>query len=129
VYQYDQFGNMTRCYGWGGWMGASIDQSSTYTNNKDNARGYDLAGNLTSDGSQTYTYDATGQQATRLGTNLSQSYDGDGKRVKKTDSGDNVYYLRSTVLGGQVVAEIRNWGSGWSWSRGYVYREFDLSMT
>jgi RHS repeat-associated protein len=121
VYQYDQFGNMTRRYGWGGWMGASIDQTSTYTNNKDNALVYDASGNLISDGSQTYTYDVTGQQATASGTNLSQSYDGDGKRVKKTDSGDNVYYLRSTVLGGQVVAEIRKFGTVWDWSRGYVY--------
>ncbi|WP_162199877.1 peptidoglycan DD-metalloendopeptidase family protein [Pyrinomonas methylaliphatogenes] len=41
--------------------------------------------------------------------------------MKKNDNGDVVYYIRSSVLGGQVVAEIRNWGYGWSWSRGYVY--------
>jgi hypothetical protein len=40
--------------------------------------------------------------------------------VKKNDNGEVVYYIRSSVLGGQVVAEVRNWGSEWGWSRGYV---------
>jgi hypothetical protein len=31
-----------------------------------------------------------------------------------------IYDVRSSVLGGQVVAEVRNWGSEWGWSRGYV---------
>ena len=47
--------------------------------------------------------------------------DVDGLRVKKNDNGEVVYYIRSSVLGGQVVAEIREWGGGWIWSRGYVY--------
>jgi RHS repeat-associated protein len=86
---------------------------------------YDDAGNLTNDGSQSYSYDATGQQAYASGTNLRKNYDGDGMRAKKTENGDNIYYLRSSVLGGQVVAEIYGGGvsyagSGW-WLRGYVY--------
>jgi hypothetical protein len=53
------------------------------------------------------------------------AYDGDGLRAKKTDNGDTVYYLRSSVLGGQMAAEIYGGGvsysgSGW-WLRGYVY--------
>ena len=47
-----------------------------------------------------------------------QSYDGDGLRVKKNDSGAQTYYLRSSVLGGQVVAEMNSSGG---WTRGYVY--------
>ncbi len=39
-------------------------------------------------------------------------------RVKKNDNGAVSYYLRSSVLGGQVVAELN--GSG-GWTRGYVY--------
>ena len=31
------------------------------------------------------------------------------------------YYLRSSVLGGQVVAEIVGSGTSWSWNRSYVY--------
>jgi RHS repeat-associated protein len=52
---------------------------------------------------------------------MMHSYDGDGLRVKKTESGAATYLLRSSVLGGQVVAEIV-WASGsWQWNRGYVY--------
>jgi RHS repeat-associated protein len=39
-------------------------------------------------------------------------------RVKKVDGGATTLYLRSTVLGGQVVAELN--GSG-TFTRGYVY--------
>jgi RHS repeat-associated protein len=38
--------------------------------------------------------------------------------VKKTENVATTYYLRSTVLGGQVVAEIDDGGA---WQRGYVY--------
>ena len=41
--------------------------------------------------------------------------------VKKNENGAQTYYLRSSVLGGQVVAEII-WASvSWQWNRGYVY--------
>jgi RHS repeat-associated protein len=79
---------------------------------------YDASGNLTNDGYQSYTYDATGQQAYASGTALTQSYDGNGLRAKKVDNGAATYYLRSSVLGGQVLAEINSAGS---WTRGYVY--------
>lgn len=79
---------------------------------------YDAAGNLTNDGSQTYTYDATGQQAYASATALAQSYDGDRLRGKKVESGVATYYLRSSVLGGQVIAEINSSGA---FTRGYVY--------
>ena len=42
---------------------------------------------------------------------LQQSYDGDGLRVKKNDNGTVTYYVRSSVLGGQVVAEINAAGT------------------
>lgn len=47
-------------------------------------------------------------------------YDGDGLRGKKDENGAVTYYLRSSVLGGQVVAEL-NWAGAWVWSRDYVY--------
>jgi RHS repeat-associated protein len=50
--------------------------------------------------------------------NLQQAYDGERLRVKKVDGGYTTYYLRSTVLGGRVLAEL-DWQG--SWSRGYVY--------
>ncbi|HKO43243.1 MAG TPA: hypothetical protein VJU84_08135, partial [Pyrinomonadaceae bacterium] len=60
---------------------------------------YDAAGNLKNDGSQSYSYDATGQQTYASATGLIQYYDGDRLRTRKTESGVDTYYLRSTVLG------------------------------
>lgn len=128
-FEYDVWGNMTRRYGWGGEVqGGSAGQSSDifYSYQSTNRRtgfSYDVAGNLTNDLGQTFTYDATGQQATAAfsGYSLQQSYDGDGRRVKKVENGSTTYYLRSSVLGGQIVAEI-TWASvSWQWNRGYVY--------
>ncbi|MGI8918072.1 MAG: hypothetical protein ACR2H6_05675, partial [Pyrinomonadaceae bacterium] len=45
-------------------------------------------------------------------------YDGDGLRAKKVENGTPTYYLRSSVLGGQVISEINSSGG---WTRGYVY--------
>jgi RHS repeat-associated protein len=124
-YDYDVWGNVTHKYGWGGEVqGGGAGQSSdiyySYTNNRRNGFSYDSAVNLTNDIGQTFTYDATGQQATASygGYSLTQNYDGDGLRVKKSDNGTVTYYLRSSVLGGQVVAEMNIAGG---WTRGYVY--------
>jgi RHS repeat-associated protein len=54
---------------------------------------------------------------------MQQSYDGDGLRVKRTENGTVTLYLRSSVLGGQVLAEMN--GSG-VWQRGYVYSGSNL---
>jgi RHS repeat-associated protein len=124
-YRYDQMGNMWYRVGWGGWFNPWLEQWPNYVNNRlttnpwtGAAMSYDAAGNLTNDGYQTYTYDATGQQAYASGTGLTQSYDGDGLRVKKVENGVTTYYLRSSVLGGQVVCEL---DAGSIWRRGYVY--------
>ena len=61
---------------------------------------------------------ATGQQTYASGTNLNRNYDGDGLRAKKTESGVTTCYPRSSVLGGQVVAEMNSSGAR---ARGYVY--------
>jgi hypothetical protein len=248
-YWYDRFGNMEYRVGWGGSFPSYLEQSLSYTNNRLNTNPfngvpmqYDAAGNLTNDGQQSFSYDATGQQtyASGLGaggsaptfiddplknpenpesfkiklihltqlreavnglrvraglaavtnwnpdpnpgqnvttvkaehirqlrikleealnalhlpvggyehptltenespihavdfqelrqkikdawTTLADSavyqyYDGDRLRVKKTEGGATTYYLRSTVLGGQVVAEL---GASGNWTRGYV---------
>jgi RHS repeat-associated protein len=242
-YDYDVWGNVTHKYGWGGEVqGGGAGQSSdiyySYTGNRRNGFGYDAAGNVTNDGTQTFLYDATGQQTYASGAGgsaptftddplnppnaakteiklvhltelraavnqlraraalaaatwttdpnpqqyvtsvhhnhiqqlrtkleealntlhlpigsyahsgpnagdtiyaadfqelrekiktawtalaasfLTQTYDGNGLRVKKTEYGAATWYLRSSVLGGQVIAEVD--GSG-AWQRGYVY--------
>jgi RHS repeat-associated protein len=117
AYLKDSWGNVTQKMGRAG----DPDQfTAAYTNNRRNGFSYDAAGNLTFDGGQTFTYDATGQQATASygGYSLANSYDGDRLRVKKVENGSVTYYLRSSVLGGSVVAEI---GSTGAWQRGYVY--------
>jgi YD repeat-containing protein len=114
-YFYDQFGNITAREGWGG---TNPSYATSYTNNKMNGMVYDAAGNLrNAGGGWTFTYDATGQQATSAVGSVQNSYDGDRLRGKKTEYGVTTYYLRSSVLGGQIVAEID--GSG-TWMRGYV---------
>jgi len=83
-----------------------------------------LAGNLTFDGGQNFQYDATGQQtkAYYSGYTLDQGYDGNGLRVSKSENNAApTYYLRSSALGGQVVAEIDWFSVAWGWSRGWVY--------
>jgi RHS repeat-associated protein len=233
-YEYDVWGNVTHKYGWGGEVqGGTAGQSSdiyySYSGNRRGSFTYDAAGNVINDGSQTFAYDATGQQTSASGfsaggsapvfTNnplqagvtevrslhvtelraeinvvrgrvgmsayawqtaagvgnlikadviqemrtaldqvlgapvggyaaglaagqpikavhlqelrdrvmaawnvwvspISQAYDGDGVRVKKTEYGATTWYLRSSVLGGQVVAEL---DGGGNWMRGYVY--------
>src|SRR5439155_16166161 len=57
---------------------------------------------------------------------INQYYDGDGLRVKKTENGTaTTYYVRSTVLGGQIVGELD--GSG-SFQRAYVYQGTMLAV-
>jgi RHS repeat-associated protein len=122
-YVYDQWGNATQRSGWGGER-----PSWTETYNTKNQRvgySYDLSGDIISDGVTSYTYDADGRQATSSysGYSLQQWYDGDRLRVQKLENGVDTYYLRSTVLGGQAVAEI---AAGGVWARGYVYLGSDL---
>lgn len=116
-YGYDVWGNITHR---GGWGGVGRNENLSYTNNRQAGMAYDAAGNLVDGTWYTFSYDATGQQtrAACPGYVLDQWYDGDRLRGKKVDNGSTTYYLRSSVLGGQVVAELN--GSG-AWSRGYVY--------
>jgi RHS repeat-associated protein len=123
-YSYDSLGNITWRNGWGA-PNSQYAINPNFSNNKltvnpvtGAAMQYDAAGNLVNDGQQTFAYDATGQQTYALGTSLSQAYDGDGVRVRKTENNSTTYYVRSSVLGKQVIAEIN--GSG-TWQRGYVY--------
>jgi RHS repeat-associated protein len=115
-YHYDQWGNVTSREGWGG---PNPQWEPSYTNNKIDGVGYDQAGNMiNAGGGLTFTYDATGQQVTSSTGTMVNGYDGDRLRGKKTENQVTTYYLRSTVLGGQVVAELDHNGN---WVRGYVY--------
>jgi RHS repeat-associated protein len=117
-YDYDVWGNLTHRYGWGGDGQSSGDIYRTYTNNRMDGFTYDAAGNLATN---IATYDATGQQVSFPGGGMTHSFDGDGLRAMKTENGAATYYLRSSVLGGQVVAELNWFSVAWGWNRGYVY--------
>jgi cytochrome c peroxidase len=120
TYAYDKWGNMTSRQGRGG--ADYVPYTGTFTiRNQRQGHTFDAAGNLTTAGAWTYTYDATGQQREARENNvlkLAQGYDGNRMRVKKDEEGVKTYYLRSSVLGGQVIAEIDGTGQ---MKRGYVY--------
>jgi RHS repeat-associated protein len=123
-YSYDVWGNMTSRAGWGGWNAsynnATFNNKNQMVTNPGNgsAMQYDAVGNMTFDGAQSFTYDATGAQVQAPSYGKWQGHDGDGLRVKDVQGGNTTYYLRSTALGGKVVAEINQYGT---WMRGYVY--------
>jgi RHS repeat-associated protein len=114
---HDQWGNITAREGWGGDNPAF---TVSYTNNKRAGATYDAAGNLTAEGGISYTYTAAGQQVTSnfTGFSLQQYYSGDALRAKKIENSVTTLYLHSTVVGGQIVAEITSAGA---LQRGYVY--------
>lgn len=61
---------------------------------------WDAAGNMTGEGTTTYQYDAAGRMVSvNSGSWGSYGFDGDGKRVKKTEGGVSVYYVESLALG------------------------------
>jgi RHS repeat-associated protein len=122
-FTYDPWGDITARAGWGGAnasYAATFNSKNQMLTNPGNGQAfsYDAGGNITYDGGQAFTYDAAGKQVTSSWNGLQQSYDGDGLRGKKVMDGVATYYLHSSVLGGQVVAEINASGG---WTRGYVY--------
>lgn len=78
-----------------GSLSASTDGDNHLTNTGDT---YDDAGDMTGDGSHTYTYDAEERITTANG--VTYTYDGDGLRVKKSNG---TLYWRSIT--GDVLAE------------------------
>jgi len=108
-YDYDVWGNITSRAGWGGWNAsytASFNNKNQMITNPGlgTTMQYDAAGNMTNDGWQSFSYDATGAQVQAPSYGVWQGHDGDGLRVQNTENGATTYYLHSTVLGGQVVA-------------------------
>lgn len=87
TYTIDTWGNL---YGIGPYTGKpageSLSQGVTAANqftNACSANCYDLSGDLLNDGLHTYAYDAEGRTSTGAGVNY--YYDGDGKRVRKSN--------------------------------------------
>lgn len=81
---------------------------------------YDAAGNETSDGLTTYTYDAENRISTATNPTTGTSsyvYDATGKRIRKTSvAGGAVDFLYD--LAGNEIAQVSSTGS---WTRGEIY--------
>lgn len=116
IFGFDAFDNMTS-RGGKNWS-FPISFSGTYFNNRMEGFQYDADGRATVTNSLTFLYDSAGQTvqinspARRHSPSLlmTQAYDGDGANLRRTET-DNlgsrtIYFLRSSVLQGQVVTEI-----------------------
>jgi hypothetical protein len=89
---------------------------------------YDAAGFITSQSGVAHRYDASGQVIKNIdshsrgeftsGLILDQGYDGDGVQIKNTENGTVRYFVRSSVIEGEIINEINNTGT---FLRGYVY--------
>jgi YD repeat-containing protein len=135
VYDYDEWNNI-KYRAWRTWEYSnetgtysprpSVSYFATYdnSNNHNLAWQYDARGNLISSNSLgdtfTYAYDAAGRlvSAIQPGSTITQTYDGDGLKIKRVENGAITYFLSSSVLGGQIVAELNQSGAR---VRNYVY--------
>jgi YD repeat-containing protein len=125
-YQHDAFGNMTQRDN-RFWTRSDIFIAS-YANNRKQGFNYDAAGNLLADADIVYSYDAAGHNVSLFGAasnnrTISVVYDGDGAVTKRTETQQNTqasltYYVRSSVLGGRIVAELNQSGQK---QKGYVF--------
>ena len=89
-----------------------FSSTDTYSDNRRVGWTYDADGNWLSGAGRQHAYDAAGRSTSTTWTSgyFNEFYDGDGQRVKATGANVVTYYLRSSVLGGQVVEELN--GSG-----------------
>lgn len=122
---YDRYGNRTAQTALQGAPPQSALTVSTATNRIANSGySYDASGNMTSDGVNTFTYDAAGRMVTAAtgGVTTTYAYDGHGMRIKRTTGGTTTTYLMS---GAQVVGEYTGGGV----SKEFVYGGDQLVAT
>lgn len=124
-YTYDPAGNRTNRSS----TSAGVP-SATYTydvNDRLTSDTYDANGNTTASGANTYTYDFNNQLHGVTPAGATYVYDGDGRRVKKTNGLGTTSYLiddRNPTGLPQVLEEI----SGGTVQRVYVYGTSRISM-
>ncbi|MGH9970022.1 MAG: DUF4214 domain-containing protein [Pyrinomonadaceae bacterium] len=129
TFGYDAFDNLKarESDSWN-WQTTAWDVAS-YSNYRRAGWGYDADGRNTSIEARSYTFDAAGRQTfmtapqvlwngNQITVSQTSAYDADGAKVCETASGVTTYYLRSSVLGGQIIEEINSSGQK---NIGYVY--------
>jgi len=101
--------------------------TASYSNDRNTAWDYDDAGNLKNNSYGTYKWDTAGRmkEFSRINTvMITQLYDGDGFPAYRAEARSGltdraiIYYVRSSVLGGQTVTELKPNGAK---RRTYVY--------
>lgn len=114
TYGYNAFGNLTVRTGWV-WSEEANPMNATYTNNRNDSPGwtYDADGRNLANGIFSY-FDAAGRRYKTSGNpTIEQTFDGDGQRIKQTETNPSKkrYYVQSSVLG--TIYEIEQSGSNW----------------
>jgi YD repeat-containing protein len=97
----DPWGNLTNRAAVPGKTYTELLNVAANNNNQLSGFGYDAAGNMTQNGSVTYTYNAENQLVSTAG--WTYVYDGDGERVKKSNGSAGTLYWRGTAS--EPVAE------------------------
>jgi len=111
TYDYDRFGNRWHQNG-----PYTMMETFSGNNNRMDGYSYDAAGNLLSDGTHNYAYDAENRiKQVDAGSTATYIYDANGRRVRKTTA-SSVDFLYD--LGGHEVTEVSSTGV---WNRGEVY--------
>lgn len=128
-YEYDRYGNRTKCIQAEGSANESDCQfgyAADPANNRIIGMTYDAAGNATSFGSHTYTYDALNMQ-TRDASGFGAReyvYTADDERLATYDGNTWRWTVRDTS--GKVLREFTSSGSlgtaNWAWSKDYIWR-------
>jgi YD repeat-containing protein len=140
TYAYDVWGNTTSRTGYH-WGQGLTSFAPTYNNNRHTGWTYDAAGNVTDNSgpnvqNPAMKYDAAGRLANFINGAFfaylnEHGYDGDSQRVHYSSTLINSspvqstrsYYLRSSVLGGEIIAEVYE-SNLWTESNGtksYIY--------
>jgi RHS repeat-associated protein len=128
-FDYDRWGNRTTVWdatsGGAQIQNLTLEMSNSVPTNRISSVGsgkttvnysYDAAGNVTNDGSHSYTYDAENRLVAMDSTAAQYGYDQQNQRVKKTTGGVTVQYVWQ---GSQVFAEYN--GSSGALLTEYVY--------
>jgi YD repeat-containing protein len=132
TYYYDAFNNTNLRDGkhWSAYLGDGWDY---YANGRNTEWQYDSDGRIKQQGETLqHTFDAAGELVTSVDSTergngtlprtYSQTYDGLGRAVKRNGA-FATYYLKSSALGGRVIAEL---GSNGQRQTGYIYGNHGL---